>query len=215
MADAFSMEFQHRNRRFKEARTGLDFFAKELERSMDGAHKVVSKGMRKYLEGVSRSLTRRHGTPWPGGTTSRSLSKRSGRAVRSIQSSVRVKGKTLNTVEGRIGGVFYLATHETGARITARKSKFLTIPLRAALNSDGTPKKKRARAWRNTFVAKSKKGNLIIFQKRGGRIVPLYVLKRSVKIPPRLNMRSTLEAGIPFFVDQTLDALVKHIRDKV
>ena len=68
----------------------------------------------------------------------------------------------------------------------------MTIPLDAALNANGTPKKKRARDWKDTFVAKSKRGNLIIFQKRGRRIVPLYVLKKRVRIPARLGLRKEL-----------------------
>jgi hypothetical protein len=60
---------------------------------------------------------------------------------------------------------------------------------------------------------KSKKGNLIIFQKQGGRVVPLYLLRTSVKIPPRLGLRDTLEAGLPFFVDKALDAMLREVRN--
>ena len=83
--------------------------------------------------------------------------------------------------------------------------------LPAALNSHGTPRTKGPRDWQNTFVAKSKAGNLIIFQKRGSQIMPLYVLKTSVTIKPRLGMKKTLDAGLPYFVDRAMDAMVRDI----
>ncbi len=52
-----------------------------------------------------------------------------------------------------------------------------------ALNANGTPIKLSAREWTNTFVAKSKAGNLIIFQKRGRQIAPLYVLEEQGDYP--------------------------------
>lgn len=89
----------------------------------------------------------------------------------------------------------YAFIQEHGGTITPKKSKFLAIPLSAARTpaggSRGDP-----RDFKNTFVAKSKQGNLIIFQKNnvGSRsrskraenrsdITPLFVLKRSVTIP--------------------------------
>jgi hypothetical protein len=73
------------------------------------------------------------------------------------------------------------------------------------------PYRRSARDWDNTFVARSKKGNLIIFQRRGVQITPLYVLKTSVKIPARLGMGQTLNIGIPYFVERAMDRIVKGI----
>ena len=53
----------------------------------------------------------------------------------------------------------------------------------AALDSTGQPLQSSPRDWPNTFVAQSKAGNLLIFQRRGTSIVPLYVLKTSVYHP--------------------------------
>ena len=59
---------------------------------------------------------------------------------------------------------------------------------------------------KNTFVQYSKKGNLLIFQKRSrGSIVPLYILKKRVKIPARLGL------GDYFF--ETTPKLTKSIMD--
>ena len=41
--------------------------------------------------------------------------------------------------------------------------------------------------------------------------MPLYVLKTQVTIPPRLGMRKTLEAGVPYFVERAMDAIVKEV----
>ena len=73
------------------------------------------------------------------------------------------------------------------------------------------PLQSSPRSWPNTFCTTSKAGNLIIFQKRGTSIVPLYVLKTQVTIPPRLGMRKTLEAGVPYFVERAMDAMVKEV----
>jgi hypothetical protein len=116
-------------------------------------------------------------------------------------------------VQGEIGtnGVPYGRIHETGGTIRAKNGKYLTIPLPAALNSDGTPKKRSAREWDRTFVRESKAGNLLIFQKRGSGIVPLYVLKKKVRIPARLGLGDTLKTGTSYFVDKAMQAMLREI----
>ena len=101
----------------------------------------------------------------PGGTSATSLSKRSGALVAAIAGSVQVKGTTFEDIQGSIGapGIPYARIQETGGIIRAKNVKFLTIPLPAALNANGTPIMKSARDWPNTFVAKTKAGNLVIF----------------------------------------------------
>lgn len=207
----FNIEF--RNQRFEDAAKGLKYFSQALEKDWDGAAKKLSVELRAFLDLVSTAIIQRNSNPWPGGTTGTSLSLRSGRSMQSIKDSIKVSGATFDTITGEIGGAWPLAVHEYGATINA-KSKLLTIPLPAALDSRGIPLKKSARDWDNTFVAKSKAGNLLIFQKRGSQIVPLYVLKSQVVIKPRLKMRDTINAGIPYFVDKAVDAIVKSIIKK-
>jgi hypothetical protein len=93
----------------------------------------------------------------------------------------------------------YMAMHEKGGVIRAKTSNYLTIPLPAALNGNGTPRQLSARQWQGTFVARSRAGNLIIFQKRGRDIVPLYVLKKSIRIRARLGLKKTLQRLRPLF----------------
>lgn len=211
MAQPYEINFEFRNKRFRDARKGLDAFARAVAKDWDGSAKVLSDELRSFLDSVAEALAQRHGTAWPEGTTAKTLSKRSGKLVASILESVKITGKTFDTIEGHISAAFPAHVHEFGAVIRPKRAKFLTVPLPAALDSRGVPLKKSARDWENTFVARSKAGNLIIFQRRLSQIVPLYVLKSSVKIPPRLGMRATLDVGLPYFVDKAMDAMVRSI----
>lgn len=106
-------------------------------------------------------------------------------------------GETLTDLNARIffrgsgpGGPLRLVwAHEHGATIRPRRRQWLTVPLPEALTAAGVPRRSSARAWENTFVQRSRRGNLLIFQKRGRGIVPLYVLRKSVEIPARLDFR--------------------------
>lgn len=210
MASDYTVDLRFRNRRFKDAARGLSFLAEELNKDFKRAGPVLKRELKRYLETIATALARRHGNPWPGGTTAKTLSRRSGKGMTSIRRSVRVTGNTIETVRGRIGGSKIMAVHEKGATIRARRATYLTIPLPEALNSNGTPKRRSARDWSRTFVAKSRQGNLLIFQRRGREIVPLYVLKREVKIPPRLGMAETIEKTLPLFRDEAVEAMLKE-----
>lgn len=212
---SIELTFQFRNQRFNSAVTGLIAFGNSVEASFAGLAPILKSELKDYLDTVAEALARRHGNPWPSGTTSASLSRRSGALLNEIRSSVKVYGETLANIEGHIGTgtSVYGRIQEFGGVIRPKNAKYLTVPLPAALNSDGTPKKKGAREWDNTFVIKSKAGNLLIVQKGiGGDIVPLYVLKSSVTIPARLNMGSTLRAGLGYFVDQAVEKMLQEIQ---
>lgn len=211
MLSSFELNFEFRNKRYRDAERGLREVAKQLSKDWDGSTKVLSQELRDFLDTVAEAMARRHGRPWPGGTTENTLSKRSGKMVQSIIDSVKVTGSTMDSLQGYISVGFPGQVHEFGATIRPKKAKYLTVPLPAALNNKGIPIKKSARDWANTFVARSRAGNLIIFQRRLTQIVPLYVLKSSVTIPPRLGFRKTLEIGLPHFVERAMDAMVRNI----
>lgn len=207
------IEFEFRTTRYKQAAVGLKLLAVDLEKDFRLTSPVLRKSLKNYLDTVAFALADRHKTAWPSGTTDNTLSKRSGKGMRSIKQSIKVSGQSLDDIQGVIGGDFYLRIQETGGTIRAKKVKFLTIPLKAALNSRGIPKKMSAREWDRTFVARSKAGNLIIFTTKGRKLIPLYVLKKQVYIPPRLGMQKTINAGLQRFVDTTMDAMIKKILD--
>ncbi len=119
------------------------------------------------------------------------LKRRTGTLARSIRPG-RVEF-TDTTVRGSVGtNLQYARIHEYGGVIKAKNKKYLTIPLPAAMTSAGVLRKP-AGDWEDTFVMRSGRGNLIIFQKRGARIVPLFVLKKQVSIPQRSYMRTSLQ----------------------
>ena len=169
--------------------------AKLSPRNLQRLNQIAEQEMRKYLHAVTTTLAERHGRPYVAGAKRKTLQRRSGAGLRSLKNFlVRRKG---DEVSGHVRLNKYMAFHEHGGWISAKNATYLTIPLEAALNANGTPKKRRARDWNNTFVARSRRGNLIIFQKRGRRVVPLYVLKKKVRIPARLGLRKELQKKRP------------------
>jgi hypothetical protein len=206
-----TLEFEFRGKRFKDAERGLKAFAGVLNADWQEAAVVLRRELETYMHSIARAVETRHSAPWPGGTTAKTLSLRTGAMIKSITESVRVSGTTYETLQGTIGGSFIARVHERGATITVRKAKYLTIPLPPALDKRGVPIRPRARDWPDTFVIKSKTGNLLIVMRKGGRIVPLYVLKKTVKIPPRLGLGDTARAGLPYFTDRAMDQMVKSI----
>jgi hypothetical protein len=207
------IEFEFRNQRYRDAAKGLISFADKLQVEWKSLAPVLRRELKNYLDTVAEAMAQRHGNPWPGGTTTSSLSRRSGALIAAIKDSVKITGTTFATIEGRIGvPLIYGSVQESGATIRPKRAKYLTVPLPAALNPDGTPKKRGARDWDNTFVIRSKNGSLLIVQKVGDQIVPLYVLRTEVTIPPRLQLGKTLQTGLPYFVDRSVEAMVNALR---
>jgi hypothetical protein len=208
MAQELVLEFGGKT--FDSVSEGMQHFLADFITVWEGEAKVVGAAIKDYLDVVARALVARHSGAWPGGTTATTLSSRSGESMKTVLKSVDVQGTTWSTLQGSIGGKATLLIHEYGGVINS-KGKMLTIPLPAALNADGTQIKASARDWDNTFIARTKGGNLLIFQRRGASVVPLYVLRDSVTIRPRLGMRDELQAHIPYFVDRTVDRIVADV----
>lgn len=209
-----TLEFQFRSRRFLDAQKGLEVLARDIGTSAQRLAPELAQELQRYLDEVRRALLRRHSKAFRNpqnapATGEKDLLRRSGgiRDVRVIVSS----GADLSKVRGELVVPFPISVHEEGATITARRARFLTIPMPAALDSRGIPLRRRARDWTSTFVQRSRRGNLLIFQRRGASIVPLYLLKRQVTLPPRLKAQQTLEAGQDFFVDEAIDRLTRRL----
>lgn len=199
------------NKTFKNPKRAFHHMERQLVKNWDGQSQKISNDLKKALERVANIIKQKHGRSYSSTTRnpkSSPLMKRSGEGVKSVIESVRVKSSP--QIKGYLGQISAgkLSFHEYGGVITPKTSKYLTIPLPAALRGDGTPIRKKARDWDNTFVMRSKKGNLIIFRKvLAGKIVPLYVLKKRVKIPPRLGMTKTVDEQLNFFEKQLLERL--------
>lgn len=192
---------------YDDVSTGLSKLADSMEKAGDGYSRLLEPHLLKALQLVAKEMRRKHGASWSPGRKG-NLQMRSGAGLRSIVDSIAV---SLNSggLEGSISAGS-LSVHEKGARIKARSGGFLTIPLPAALDPRGVPLRQRARDWDNTFVARSRKGNLLIFRRlpRAQEIVPLYVLKTSVTIPPRLGMeKAIIGDALPYFERKTFEVL--------
>jgi hypothetical protein len=112
----------------------------------------------------------------------------------------------------------YAATHEYGKVIRPKRRRMLAIPLPAAKTEAGAVRGKSVRvaraemsrgsilipkgertlyARRDLTLIRSKKGNLLLVEKTGGRsFIPMYVLKTSVRIPPRMNFFNTFRTWV-------------------
>jgi hypothetical protein len=172
---------------------------------MTVALRFDTRRLRRAVNKVPKELTRRltkaflqHGEffkaemikskPFKGGT---------GTLLRSIRS--RTTGKTINNLKLRVtigGGVAskYVGIQETGGTIFGRP--WLTVPLPDNKTAAGNVRFKSARALQNstsvkTFLAKMPSGKLLIGRTvgrgRNKRVQWLWVLKRSVRLKPRLG----------------------------
>lgn len=210
-----AFELDYRGLRFADAARGLEAFARDQGDAVRRIPDELARLLQSYLDEVRRALVRRHSRPFNNpanvpATGERDLLRRTGGGASGIKAEVR-NGRTIASVSGVLSVPWPMSVHEEGATIRPRNSQYLTVPLPAALDSRGVPLRPRARDWDSTFVAESRRGNLLIFQRRGAGIVPLYLLKREVQLPPRLRARETLDAGADFFVDRAVEAVARTI----
>jgi len=85
----------------------------------------------------------------------------------------------------------YAGIQEEGGDIKAKNVTYLTIPLPAVKTKAGKTRG-GARSFKNTFVKKSKKGNLIIFQNKGKDIIPLFLLRKKVTLKGKHYISDTV-----------------------
>jgi phage gpG-like protein len=102
-------------------------------------------------------------------------------------------------IEIRAPRVPYAAIHEVGGVIQPRNGKYLAVPI-----SGGPADKKffggfQPRKFENTFIFPrlSSGGNMLVFQRIGRRIVPLWTLLDQVEIPPREWMSKSIDEALP------------------
>ena len=133
------------------------------------------------------------------------LKRRTGHLAQSERWTFEVFGK--KSIRANLWALAYGWVHEHGpVTLRPKHSKFLAIPLEAALTGAGVLKKP-ARAWANTFVAKG-----TIFQRHKGGAVPLFLLRREVTIPRRQWARPAVLANkhsLPGYINR---AIADHLR---
>ena len=171
----------------------------------------IEKELLNTINRVVAKLAKKHSRPWSGlaYNPGDSLFKRSGYGLRSIMNSVSSTGGLNPSATMRITG--YMVDHEEGAVIKSKGGKYLAIPLPDALSQSGELLRPRPSDYENTFVTTSKKGHLLIFQRHAVGIRPLYLLKKQIKIRPRLGAAKIVNDELPYFERKVLDALDREL----
>lgn len=150
--------------------------------------------MQVHLDRVTDKLAAKHSRA-PGATGAGALARITGKGIKRLQEA------TAEQRGGEVVGIIplaqHMAVHEFGEVIKAKGKGYLTVPLPAALNADGTPKKPSALLWKKARVIKSRRGNLLIAVREGRQWIPLYALKEQVTIPARLGLRKELRKDRP------------------
>jgi hypothetical protein len=208
---AGELQFQFRGKVYDDPASGLAVMMQALNQGMIVSGKVLNSKVRAFLERTVEEIIRRNSASWPDGTTGTSVSRRSGALADSLRQGIKVTGTTLDSIRGEVTGIFYLGLQEFGGTLKADSGSYLAIPLPAALDGSGMPLKPSPRDWDGTFVATTKAGNLVIFRKDGTQLVPLYVLKTSVRVPARLGATQEFRRQIPYFMSQVIDTLVAEL----
>ena len=115
---------------------------------------------------------------------------RTGRLRSSITHSVTESPQGLELRLHAGGGrkpVAYAGMQEHGGTVRPRRGQYLTVPLPGALTAAGALRARFAvpgglRMVPGLFVIRSGAGNLLVVEKRGAGIRPLFVLKHSVSV---------------------------------
>ena len=152
-----------------------------------------------------------NGTRGGSGLQDGMLNSRSEQLKRAILTIPATIGETIKG--GLTFGTSYAKVH-IGPRgqsmtITPKRSKFLAIPLPAAQGNHGEAlDPPRSTRWGNTIVKKNDQGNLIIYGFQGGetkvagktgaaargkKLVPLFLLRKSVTVKTRIHPEDLLD----------------------
>ena len=171
------------------------FGVREVSRGLTGAKaafvKESSKAMKRVLGGLDRQVKK---------NIDRQFKKGRGNLRKTVK---RVK-VGLRGVSGSIRPRFgYARVFEEGETLRPAKSQYLRIPF------PGTDR--RLGAGKESFIAKSKAGNLIIFRRNAGNPRPVAVLVRSVKMPKRPFLAPALRTRQSSIIDEMGDAYVASV----
>jgi len=173
-----------------------------LKRSIREVRRAAYKGLRTEFRAIGRDFRNDFAAA--------RLSGRPGiKGRRSMIQSV-TKGSKLTNLLLKIGfRPRYIGIHEKGGTIRAKKA-FSGLPggpyLRVPVGQTRTERRRKA-SFINTFIARGKGGDFIIYQRTGQGIRPLYVLKKDVTIPARLDFFATWRKGLSLVLKRVQNAL--------
>jgi len=202
----------------------------EAKKALKQVYTLFLKELKTSLQVNSLLLqTHTRTTYLRGGTTNTRLRRRTGKLAAATK-ALSVE-KTSEGFKAGLGfGTKYAAIHVGDNRITTIKPKnkqYLAIPLPAAMTKAGVVRGKPLdeSVFGDTFIAKSKKNNLIIFGKKvrwslGGRsesrtgstygkITPLFVLKKQVQIKTRVPPKALIKFVRPKIIRDLENVMTK------
>lgn len=167
--------------------TALARAPQQVTAEMGKGFTIIGSRFERFMvkEKLRKSGRPSFGDPRPG------LYRRTGSLARSLINQVTGR-EDIDNLQLRVGWIDPRAAqiasvHEFGATIRPRTRKYLAIPLPAAMTNAGVVKAP-PREWPNSFVTRTRGGDLLIATTEGGRLVPLFALKKEVKVPPRLQL---------------------------
>lgn len=109
--------------------------------------------------------------------------------------------------------VVYANILETGGLIRPVKRQWLTIPTDYAKTAAGAGNI-RAREVPNGFFQRTKEGTLILYQGGKSEPVPMFILRKQVKIPPKRYLSLSVEQSQQAVFDELKAALGKLAEGK-
>jgi len=160
-----------------------------LEKKGKKLEEGLKRGLHQGLDAFHALFVDKRLTGRPG------LKVRTGNLRRSFHHNIR--GNTLSTIVGRYGtDVPYAAKHEEGGKITPTNKKFLTIPLEDNLTPAGVMRMDAPTVINSfpyhAFIPTKNPPNLLLVAGESKETAkPFFVLVKSVKIPPRLELFKT------------------------
>jgi len=172
--------------------------------------KMVSAVPSKYFKVLYNEIIVWMGTTLEGNTqkvlSNRILKRRTGNLAATTHWHDKMSGKGLKLL--LLSQAPYATILEEGGIIKPKNKQWLTIPIKGnkgPLTPSGVTKK-TAQEYKDdpnedTFVMKSKKGNLIIFKreklKTKTNLIPLFILKKRVRIPPKRWAFKAINDSLP------------------
>jgi len=188
-----------------------DYFDRFGKRAPGELKEGLKEAMMQFVKRFKAKRMTSHG--------SGSLGMRTGQLIKTLKQEVtgtilkNIQGRAHFSVPGKLKSVPF--AHEHGAIIRPKNVDFLPVPLKAAMTASGVPRG-TARAYiegqvsvpkiDSTFFQETKKKNLLLFgfkkwakgrgkgkNRKYGRLIPLFAMKKEVKIPgPKTGGRSRL-----------------------
>lgn len=189
--------------------TGLSELQGRINRVIQQAPRLAGQVLTRRL---TEAVTYARQNYLTGGTTAQRLRVRTGVLRASFGMQVQQRGGEIDArigyilPQGQRGGagdpLIYARIHEgwpenrSRTVIRPRSAQYLAIPLEGALTPAGVARG-RPRDFPDTFVRRARAGRLVILQRTGSGIVPLFLLTREVSVPARPALRPTMQRFLP------------------